>query len=197
VQVAVDTKAVKKFQHDFRIAKAEAEALWLSRKHHHSIATCGGPGIKVGKVLGLRFLTAIYFLLRMTSHHRRLSRDIAQEKLLKLAKLGRYNARIIEYAMNRLKEGREEITMGVISLRLENLESRRIDDLSSQEHKGRLTVARELFQQGFQFRMLKQYREGKLSLGSLAKNLDISVGEAIDILAEFGIESSVAHRDSP
>ncbi len=85
--------------------------------------------------------------------------------------------------------------MGVISLRLENSELRRIDDLSSQEHKGRSTVARELIRQGLQFRMLKQYREGKLSLGSLAKNLDISVGEAIDMLAEFGIESPVEYED--
>jgi len=43
--------------------------------------------------------------------------------------------------------------------------------------------------------MLKQYREGKLSLGSLAKNLDISVGEAVDMLAEFGIESPVEYED--
>jgi hypothetical protein len=85
--------------------------------------------------------------------------------------------------------------MGVISLRLENSELKRIDDLSSQEHKGRSTVARELIQQGLQFRMLKQYREGKLSLGSLAKSLGISVGEAIDMLTEFGIESPVAYED--
>ena len=85
--------------------------------------------------------------------------------------------------------------MGVISLRLENAELRRIDDLSSQEHKGRSAVARELIQQGLQFRMLKQYREGKLSLGSLAKGLGASVGEAIDMLAEFGIESPVAYED--
>lgn len=85
--------------------------------------------------------------------------------------------------------------MGVISLRLENAELRHIDDLSSQEHKGRSTVARELIQQGLQFRMLKQYRSGKLSLGSLAKSLDISVGEAIDMLVEFGIESPVAFED--
>jgi len=85
--------------------------------------------------------------------------------------------------------------MGVISLRLENSELRRIDDLSSQEHKGRSTVARELIQEGLQFRMLKQYREGKLSLGSLAKSLDVSVGEVIDMLAEFGIESPVEYED--
>lgn len=85
--------------------------------------------------------------------------------------------------------------MGVISLRLENSDLRRIDDLSSEEHKGRSMVARELIRQGLQFRMLKQYREGKLSLGSLAKNLDISVGEAIDMLAEFGIKSPVEYED--
>jgi hypothetical protein len=43
--------------------------------------------------------------------------------------------------------------------------------------------------------MLKQYREGKLSLGSLAKGLNISAGEAIDLLVEFGIESPVAYED--
>jgi hypothetical protein len=85
--------------------------------------------------------------------------------------------------------------MGVISLRLDNSDLKRIDDLSNQDHKGRSTVARELIQQGLQFRMLKQYREGKLSLGGLAKNLDISIGETIDLLAGFMIESSVEYED--
>lgn len=85
--------------------------------------------------------------------------------------------------------------MGVISLRLENSELKRIDDLSSQERKGRSTVARELIQQGWQFRMLKQYRDGRLSLGGLAKSLDLSVGETFDLLAESGIESPVKYED--
>lgn len=78
--------------------------------------------------------------------------------------------------------------MCVISLRLKNSELRRIDDLSSEEHKGRSAVVRQLIRQGLRFRMLKQYGEKKLSLGNLAKSLDISVGEAIDMLAEFEIE---------
>lgn len=85
--------------------------------------------------------------------------------------------------------------MGVISLRLENSELRRIDDLSSQEHKGRSAVARELIRQGWQFQMLKQYRNGKLSLGGLAKSLDLSVSETIDLLAELGIESPIEYED--
>jgi len=85
--------------------------------------------------------------------------------------------------------------MGVISLRLENSELKRIDDLSNLEHKGRSTVARELIQQGWQFRMLMQYRDGKLSLGGLAKSLDISIAEAIDLLSDSGIESPVEYED--
>lgn len=85
--------------------------------------------------------------------------------------------------------------MGVISLRLENSELRRIDDVSSQERKGRSAVARELIQQGWQFRMLKQYREGKLSIGGLAKSLDLTLGQAIDLLAEFGIEAPIEYGD--
>jgi hypothetical protein len=85
--------------------------------------------------------------------------------------------------------------MGVISLRLENSELKRIDDVSSEEHKGRSAVARELIQQGWQFRMLKQYRDGKLSLGGLAKSLDLTVGDTIDMLAELGIESPIEYED--
>ncbi len=85
--------------------------------------------------------------------------------------------------------------MRVISVRLENSELKRIDQLSNQEHKGRSAVARELIQQGWQFRMLKQYRDGKLSLGGLAKSLDLTVGETIDLLAELGIESPIEHED--
>ncbi len=106
VQEAVDAKAIKKLQMDFRIAKAEAEAVWLAKKYELPIAIDDGPGIKASKVLGLRFLTAIHFLLRLSSHNK-LSPELAQEKLTKLAQMGRYNTRIIEDAMNRLKEGRE------------------------------------------------------------------------------------------
>jgi len=85
--------------------------------------------------------------------------------------------------------------MGVISLRLENSELRRIDDLSIKEHKGRSAVVRELIRQGWQFRMLKQYCDGKLSLEGSAKTLDLSVGETIDLLAELGIESPIEYED--
>lgn len=106
VQKAVDTKTINKLQIDFRIAKAEAEALWLSRKYKCPLAIDDGPGIKASKVFGLRFLTAGHFLLSLASHNK-LPSELAREKLTKFAQTGRYNTRIIENAMIRLKEGRK------------------------------------------------------------------------------------------
>ncbi|HXY54377.1 MAG TPA: hypothetical protein VEM40_06880 [Nitrospirota bacterium] len=106
VQKADEVKAVKKLQVDFRIQKGEAEALWLSRKYHYTIAIDDGPSIRASKVLGLRFLTAIHFLFYMASRNK-LSSALAQEKLTKLVQYGRYNKRIIEDAMKRLEEGRK------------------------------------------------------------------------------------------
>jgi predicted nucleic acid-binding protein len=101
-----DVKAIRKLQTDFRIAKAESEAIWLAKKYRYPIAVDDGLGIKASKVLGLQFITAIHFLLRLASHNN-ISLELAQEKLSKLARIGRYNTRIIEDAMNRLKEGRK------------------------------------------------------------------------------------------
>ncbi len=106
VQKAKEAEAIKKLQIDFRLAKGEAEALWLSRKYQYPVAIDDGPGIRASKVLGLRFLTAVHFLLHLAAHNR-LSPELAQEKLVKLTRMGRYNTRIIEDAMNRLKEGRK------------------------------------------------------------------------------------------
>lgn len=85
--------------------------------------------------------------------------------------------------------------MGVISVRLKNSELKHIDDLSSREHKDRSSVARELMQHGWHFLMLKQYREGRLSLAGLAKKLELSLSEAIDLLADFGIEAPIEYED--
>jgi hypothetical protein len=85
--------------------------------------------------------------------------------------------------------------MSVISLRLKDREIKRISELSKMEHKDKSTIARELIEYGWEFLMLKLYREGKLSLSALAEKLELSVSEAIDLLAEFGIESPIDYND--
>ena len=85
--------------------------------------------------------------------------------------------------------------MGVISLRLKDKVLKRIDELSRLESKDKSTIARELLEYGWEFLMVKYYKDGKLSLEGLAKKLDISISEAIDLLAELGIEAPIEFED--
>ena len=43
--------------------------------------------------------------------------------------------------------------------------------------------------------MLRHYKEGTLSLEGLAKKLDVSISEAIDLLAKLGIEAPIEPED--
>lgn len=85
--------------------------------------------------------------------------------------------------------------MSVISLRLKDRDLERIDELSRLEHKDRSTTARELLEYGWEFLMLRYYKEGKLSLEGLAKKLNMSISETIDQLAELGIEAPIEFED--
>ncbi|HUO77979.1 MAG TPA: hypothetical protein VMU21_10435 [Thermodesulfovibrionales bacterium] len=85
--------------------------------------------------------------------------------------------------------------MGVISLRLKDRDMERLEELSMSERKDKSAIARELLEYGWDFLMLKSYKEGKLSLTGLAKKLDISISEAIDLLKELGIEAPIGFDD--
>lgn len=85
--------------------------------------------------------------------------------------------------------------MGVISLRLKDRDVERLDELSKALHKDKSTMARELLEYGWDFLMLEYYKEGKLSLSGLAKKLEVSISEAIDLLKERGIEAPIGFDD--
>jgi len=85
--------------------------------------------------------------------------------------------------------------MGVISLRLRDRDLERLGELSKALHKDKSTMARELLEYGWDFLMLEYYKEGKLSLTGLAKKLDVSISEAIDLLKERGIEAPIGFDD--
>ncbi|MBW7943535.1 MAG: ribbon-helix-helix protein, CopG family [Candidatus Kuenenia stuttgartiensis] len=87
--------------------------------------------------------------------------------------------------------------MGVISLRLKEKDLERIEELSRQEHKDKSTIARELLEYGWEFLMVRYYKEGKLSQEGLSKKLDISISEAIDVLAKLGIETPIEYGRLP
>lgn len=95
---------LKKLQEDFSIAEGEASVLLLARQRQAILATDDGQTIKACKVLGVKFVTAIHFLLMVYSR-KMINKGLALEKLERLKNLGRYNARIISDAISRI-EGR-------------------------------------------------------------------------------------------
>jgi predicted HTH domain antitoxin len=85
--------------------------------------------------------------------------------------------------------------MSVMSLRLNEKEIDRISRLSERKKEAKSEVVRELLQEGWVFYWLKLYSEKKVSVGKMAEELDLSVNEVLDLLAGFGIESSILYDD--
>lgn len=83
----------------------------------------------------------------------------------------------------------------VMSVRLDPKEVSRIRQLAGREKKELSAVAHELIDYGWIFLMLREYREGKRSLGSFARDLGVPLSEAIDLLADLGIRSPVEYDD--
>lgn len=85
--------------------------------------------------------------------------------------------------------------MSVISLRLKETELKKLNELSIEEQKDKSTVARELIREGWNFLMIRQYRQGKLSLSALALKLDLSLSETIDVLSDLGVQAPIEYED--
>jgi len=95
-----DTKEINKICQDFPLGKGEAAAFIIARQNNCALATDDGLAIKVCKIFGIRFITAIHFLIGAD-----LKEDIAMTKLELLNKYGRYSTRIIEDAEKRIMKG--------------------------------------------------------------------------------------------
>jgi predicted transcriptional regulator len=82
-----------------------------------------------------------------------------------------------------------------MSVRLDREALRNLREIAKREKKELSTVARELMEQGWVFVTLREYREGKLSLGIVAQRLGMSLSEVIDLLAELGVRSPIDYDD--
>jgi hypothetical protein len=83
----------------------------------------------------------------------------------------------------------------VMSVRVSSEARRRLRELARRDKKELSTVARELMDYGWVFLMLRDYRAGRVSLGTFAHKLGIPLSEAIDLLAEFGVRSPIEYDD--
>ena len=83
----------------------------------------------------------------------------------------------------------------VLSVRLEEKAMDRLRDRAHKEGKELSAVARELIDEGLVLAAMREYREGKLSLGTLASRMGLSVSEALDALAELGVASPIEYEE--
>jgi len=85
--------------------------------------------------------------------------------------------------------------MSVLSIRLKEKELARIKELSELRKEDKSTVAKELMDSGWDYLMVKLYKDGKLSLGTLSEKLELSMSETLDRLAEFGVTAPIEYED--
>lgn len=85
--------------------------------------------------------------------------------------------------------------MNVLSVRLGQEEMKHIKTLARQEKRDQSQVARELINEGWKFSLVRRYKEGQLSLGTLAKELKMPLSLAIDFLGSLGISSPIEYED--
>jgi hypothetical protein len=83
--------------------------------------------------------------------------------------------------------------MAVLSIRLSPKELQHIKEIARAEKKKRGEAARSLLSYGWLFFNLKEYKEGKISLEFLAKELGMPLSETIDLLSEYGVRSPLRY----
>jgi predicted HTH domain antitoxin len=83
----------------------------------------------------------------------------------------------------------------VISFRFREHELNHINKLSEEEKTDKTSAARELIEYGWTYYILTQYKKGKISLESAARELQMALTDLIDLLADFGIQSPITYED--
>ena len=85
--------------------------------------------------------------------------------------------------------------MKVLSLRLRDEDFGHIEELKKIEKTDQSQIARELINEGWKFRLLCMYKRGKLSLGSMAKELKMPLSQTLDFLEELGTPAPLEYED--
>jgi predicted nucleic acid-binding protein len=86
---------------DFPLGRSEVAALIIAKEKDIVLVTDDGLAIKVCKIFGVKFATAIHFLIGEG-----LDKSLTMAKLKLLKKYGRYSADIIKDAEERIRKGK-------------------------------------------------------------------------------------------
>jgi len=79
--------------------------------------------------------------------------------------------------------------MKTTSFRLDEVELKRIEKLAREEGEDKSKTVRELLDYGWEYLMIKHYKDGKLSLSKLSQELEEPISEVMDKLSDLGVKS--------
>ena len=83
----------------------------------------------------------------------------------------------------------------VITLRLKERELGFIKQLSEKSKEDRSTAARRLIDYGWVYFIIKDYKDGRISLGKASKSLNMTITETIELFADLGIKSPITYEE--
>lgn len=89
---------------EYKLDKGEASVLLLAYNKKIMLATDDGMAIKACKILNIKFLNAVHFLI-LLANKKIITAEIALLKLNELKRYGRYRADIINKAINLIQGG--------------------------------------------------------------------------------------------
>ncbi len=82
-----------------------------------------------------------------------------------------------------------------MNLRLSEKEMKVLKKIADEEGKDLSTTARELVEYGRKYRAIQLYKDGKISLGKAADELEIPLTDFMDLLHDFNIPAKVSYED--
>ena len=85
--------------------------------------------------------------------------------------------------------------MTTLSVRVSKDMGQKLIKWAQRNKADKSTAARELMEYGWTFVLLEQYRQGKLSLGKLARELGFSISETMDLVAAHGAQMRLDYAD--
>ena len=82
-----------------------------------------------------------------------------------------------------------------MSIRMDERNYDFLNKLSNEERGDLSKAVRELVNKGRLMLAVERYKEGKVSLGLAAELADLTLGEMINTLAEYGVQSNLETED--
>ena len=83
----------------------------------------------------------------------------------------------------------------IMTIRLPKEDIEIVKQISIENKKDKSTVVRELIEQGEIYVAIKEYSQGKISIGKASEIAGLTISEIMDLFANLGIKSNIELED--